>query len=44
MYLAISYGFVAFTVLLFTGLLWLGWENRREEAKRASKTPPNISN
>jgi hypothetical protein len=39
MFLAIAYGLAVCTALMVLALLWLGWENRRNqtEAVRASK-------
>jgi hypothetical protein len=34
MYLVLAYGFLVFTVLLFALLLWLAWQNKREEDRR----------
>jgi hypothetical protein len=34
MYLTLAYCFVAFTAAMTLGLLWLGWEYRRNEARR----------
>ena len=33
MYLALAYGLVAFTALAVLWLLWLGWENRRDQIR-----------
>jgi len=46
MFVALAYGFVGFTGLMVLGLLWLGWEQRRVEAKaeREKKPPAGISN
>jgi hypothetical protein len=49
MYLAMAYGLGVCTVLMVLALLWLGWENRRDEieaakAKRVKKSAPKISN
>ena len=45
MYLALAYGLVAFTILVVPWLLWLGWENRRDQvrAERERKLPTTIS-
>jgi hypothetical protein len=45
MYLALAYGLVAFTILVVPWLLWLGWENRRDQvrAERERKLPATIS-
>jgi hypothetical protein len=45
MYLAIAYGLGVCTSLMVLALLWLGWENRRNEAlaERARKPAPKIS-
>jgi hypothetical protein len=45
MYLALAYGLVAFTILVVLWLLWLGWENRRDQvrAERERKLPATIS-
>ena len=34
MYLIMAYCFGAFTTLLVLGLLWLGWQHNREEARQ----------
>jgi hypothetical protein len=49
MYLAMAYGLGIATVLMLLALLWLGWENRRDEieaakAQREKKSAPKISN
>jgi hypothetical protein len=46
MYLALAYGLVTFTILIVLWLLWLGWENSRDQmrAEREKKSPPAISN
>jgi hypothetical protein len=49
MYLLMAYGLGIATVLMLLALLWLGWENRRDEAlaakaelaKRALPKNPN---
>ncbi len=33
MFIALAYGFVAFTIGLVLMLFWLTWENHREERK-----------
>jgi hypothetical protein len=35
MYLALSYCLGAFTALMALTLLWLGWENNRDQARAA---------
>lgn len=35
MYLVLSYCLGAFTALMALTLLWLGWENRRDQARAA---------
>jgi hypothetical protein len=46
MSVALAYGFVGFTGLMVLGLLWLGWEHGRAEAKaeREKKPPARSSN
>jgi len=46
MFVALAYGFVGFTGLMVLGLLWLGWQHRRVEARaeREKKPPARISN
>ena len=49
LYLALAYGLGIFTVVMVLALLWLGWENRREQAEaskveRAKKSASKISN
>jgi hypothetical protein len=34
MYLVLAYCFGAFTAILVTGLLWLGWWHHRKENRR----------
>jgi hypothetical protein len=34
MYLILAYCFVAFTAIMVSGLLFLGWQHHREEARR----------
>jgi|SoimicMinimDraft_17_1059745.scaffolds.fasta_scaffold879332_1 hypothetical protein len=36
---ALAYGFVIFTALLVVGLLWLGWEQNRDVARRKKMSP-----
>ena len=45
MYLVMAYGLGVCTALMVLALLWLGWENRREEARaqRAARAVPKIS-
>jgi hypothetical protein len=48
MYLVMAYCLGAFTALMVLGLLWLGWEHRRDEAQaakaqRESRSPSKIS-
>jgi hypothetical protein len=47
MYLAMAYGLGVATALMVLALLWLGWENRRDEALAAraqrKKPTPRIS-
>jgi hypothetical protein len=45
MYLAIAYCLGAFTALMVLTLLWLGWENRRDQvrAERERRSTPKIS-
>jgi hypothetical protein len=48
MYLIFAYGLGVCTSLMVLALLWLGWENRRDEALaakalRAKSAPPKIS-
>jgi K+ transporter len=35
MYLAMAYGLAITTALMILALVWLGWENRRNEARAA---------
>jgi hypothetical protein len=48
MYLAMAYGLGIVTVLMMLALLWLGWENRRDEieaakVQRAKRSAPKSS-
>jgi hypothetical protein len=38
---ALAYGFVIFTALLVIGLLWLGWEHRRDVARGTKRRQEN---
>ena len=40
---ALAYGFVIFTALLVIGLLWLGWEQSRDVARRKRTPPKNLN-
>jgi hypothetical protein len=45
MYLVMAYCLGVFTALMVLALLWLGWENRRDEARaeREKKLPQKIA-
>ena len=40
MFLAMAYGLAVVTALMVVALLWLGWEQKRDEAKAARAAMP----